>query len=121
MSVVAIEEVSVAQAVCVRAYRDDDGQDGRIEVLDDGALAGASNADLVKGRDVRPLGAHGAASCCAAPRFEDPRLKLPRSYPSVILGARCNPARRRRRPVMVCIHLWALARIVLRSIKRHGV
>src|SRR2546426_11682468 len=68
MSVVAIEEVSVAQAVCVRAYRDDDGQDGRIEVLDDGALAGASNADLVKGRDVRPLGAHGAASCCAAPR-----------------------------------------------------
>jgi len=55
MSVVAIEEVSVAQAVCVRAYRDDDGQDGRIEVLDDGALAGASNADLVKGRDVRPL------------------------------------------------------------------
>ena len=39
MSVVAIEELSVAQAVCVRAYRDDDGQDGRIEVLDDGALA----------------------------------------------------------------------------------
>src|SRR3989442_12396377 len=67
MSVVAIEELSVAQAVCVRACRDDDGQDGRIEVLDDGALASASNADLVKGRDVRPLGAHWAASCYAAP------------------------------------------------------
>src|SRR5712691_9344347 len=68
MGVVVVEELCVAQAVCVLAYRDDDGQDGRIEVLDDGALAAASNADLVEGRDVRPLGAHWAASCCAAPR-----------------------------------------------------
>jgi len=65
--------------------------------------------DLIKGRDVRPFGAHWAASCCAAPRsrtrgsscrvvtlpqFSEPLVTLPAAgagrdavYPSLGIGA----------------------------------